>query len=259
MNKPKYYFIFVIVSVLQIIGGLFQTAGSLPLFTLYQNIKDGGIRIESDNVYIEKVMPLSPAAEAQLIVGDIIVSANGAIISNPNDFTDIVYKNKGKSIDVVIKRNGEFNQAQLIPRVDNPPNEGPTGVVISNSKFQKEPLYLLIPKTLFQDISWDLFTAQKNEIAGPIGISRILFQREYFRPLIFTWGVSLIVLAIGLIKLKKWAMYGIFILIFIDVVQMIVYFPSISQFNTSLLLSIVSFFVSILFVYYLYLQRKFFD
>jgi len=255
VNKPKFYFVIVIISILQIIGGVLQTAGSLPLFTLYQNMKGGGMRIESDRVYIEKVMPLSPAAEAQLIAGDVIVSANDTSVSKPNDFTDIVYKNRGKFVDIVINRNGELKQTQLMPRIDNPPNEGPTGVVISNSKFQKQPVYILIPKTLLQNISWGGLAVRKNEIAGPIGI---FLQKDYFRPFIFAMGAILIVLAIGLLKLKKWAMYGMFILTFIDLVQMIVYFPSISQFNTSLLISIVSFFVSILFVYYLYSQRNFF-
>lgn len=254
MTRLKYYFIIVIYSIFQIIGGIKQTAASLPILTLDQNIRNGGIRIKSDNVYIEKVMPLSPAAQAKLVAGDIIVNVNGTDISKSNVFTDIVYENRGKSVDIVINRNGEFKQIQLIPRVNNPPGEGPTGVAISNYKLQKEPLYLLIPKTLFQDISWDLFTVQKTKITNPI---EIFFQREYFHPLIFSMGIILIILSIGLIKLRKWAIYGIYILAFIDLVQVIVFITGRTQYDYSIS-SIFSFSLSILFILYLYSQRKFF-
>lgn len=257
MLKPKFYLIIIIFSILQIISGLFLIAGSLPLFTLYKNIQDGEMRVETDNLHIEKVMPLSPAAAANLTAGDMIISANGTNVSIPNDFTGIVNKNRGKVMEVVINRHGELKQFQLTPRIENPPNEGPTGIVISNFKFQKEPLIWLIPKTLFQNVSWDMFTAKTNSIAGPIGI---LFQKEYFRPLVFTGGVILIIVAIGLITLRKWAMYGMFILFFIDLVQTLYYIGKIQSSYpvSSIMLAIFGYLLSILFLLYLYSQRRFF-
>lgn len=257
VDKPNFYFVIVIFSILQIIGGFFQTAGSLPLFTLYQSIKAGGTRVESNKLYIDEVMPLSPAAKAQLNAGDIIVSANGTGIGTPDDFINIVNKNKGTFINLVINRNGESKQVKLMPRIDSPPNEGPSGLVVSNSIFQKEPIFTLISNTLLQNISWDSSMTNKSEEAGPIGIFQ---QKEFFKPLVLVMGIILIILAIGLIKLKKWALIGMFIVTFRDIVNIVIYYLSLSksQFNSSLLTSTILLLLSLLFVYYLYSQRKFF-
>jgi membrane-associated protease RseP (regulator of RpoE activity) len=264
MDKPKLYFIIVIFSILFVISGLVKTVRSLPLFSLYHNIKLGGMNIESDNVRvkIEGVMSFSPAEDAQLKVGDIIVNANNIDINKTNDFIDIVYKNRGKFVDIVLERNGEIKQIQLSPKLESLPGGGYAGVSISDSKlqFQKEPIYILIPKTLLQDISWNIFTIPNSEIVvGPIGIAAgVSLQKEYFRPFIFLLGMIQIILAIGLIKLKKWALYGMFILVFINLAQIIVYFSFAPSFGASLAMSVVGFSVLILFIYYIYTQRKLF-
>jgi len=257
VDKPKFYFVLVIFCVLQIIGGLLQIAGSLPLFTLYQGIKAGGTRVESNKLYIDEVMPLSPAAEAQLSAGDIIVSANGTNVTTPYDFINITNKNKGTFINLVINRNGESKEVKLMPRKEPPPGEGPSGLVISNSIFQKEPIFTLISKTMLQNISWKGSVAKKNEVVGPIGIFQ---QKELFKPLVLVMGIILIILAIGLMKLKKWALIGTFIVSFKDMIQIVVYYLSLPQpqFSSSLLTLSLTMLVEILFVYYLYSQRKFF-
>lgn len=261
IERPKLYFIIVIFSILFIIGGLVKTARSLPLFSLYQNIKAGGMYAESDNVYIDEVMPSSPADEAQLNAGDMIISSNGMDIRKASDFTDIVRKNGGKSLDIVLERNGEIKQVQLFPKVDSIRGGGYAGVATSNTKLLKEPLYKLIPKTVLQNISWNVFAAPvpENQLVGPVGITeRLSLQKDYFRPFNFALGMIFIILAIGLLKLRRWSLYGIYVLTFLNLPEMIIYFPSIAHAEYSFAFSIISFTISILFVYYLYSQRKFF-
>lgn len=260
MDKPKFYFIIIIFSIFFVVGGLVKIARSLPLYSLYQNIKLGGVYIGSDNVYVEEIIPLSPADNAQLKVGDMIVSVNGASISKTNDFIDLVYKNRGKSITVTIKRDGEFIYLQLSPKTESLPGGGYAGAAISNTKLQKEPLYVLIPRTVLQDISWNVFTVPDTEIVvGPAGLAKgIDLQKGFFRPFVFLLGIIQIILAIGLIKLKKLAIYGMFILALVDLVQIMVYFSFMPQLGASFAISVFSFFVLALFVYYLYSQRKFF-
>lgn len=155
LKRPRLYTLIVIISILQLGGGILQITGSLPLLTLYQNIKNG------------------------------------------------------------------------------------------------------VPLKLFENVSWDIFTLQKNEIEGPVGI---MMQVEYFYPLQLVLGIILVALAIGLIKLRKWALYGMIILTIIELIAWIGFLFS-AKYTFSpyfLTVSITTYSLSMLFALYLYSQKKFF-
>lgn len=58
-------------------------------------------------VRIAAVVNDTPAFEADVLVGDIVVSANGRSISRPEVFSDIISASAGQTIELVLIRNGQ--------------------------------------------------------------------------------------------------------------------------------------------------------
>jgi regulator of sigma E protease len=78
-------------------------------------------------VYVEGISPDSPAQEAGLLTGDIIMEINDQEMVTSNDVFQIVYDNLGQPITVVVEREGELITASMVPR-DPPPAEGAIGI-----------------------------------------------------------------------------------------------------------------------------------
>ncbi len=75
----------------------------------------------------------SPAAEAGLQEGDIVLALNGEPIKLVNDFIERTQSLKGTEVALTIDRDGEQLALTLVPRVDPPPGEGAMGVAINGS------------------------------------------------------------------------------------------------------------------------------
>lgn len=229
--------------------------GSLPLNTLYGGLNNGGLSVPSDEVHIEKVMPGSPAETAGILPGDIIVKAGGIEIHENDSLNGITNSNRGNNIDIEILRNGEFKTVQLTPRLENPPGEGATGIVISNYKFQKTSALETIYKATIGNISWEWYSSAGSKIAGPIGI---IMEPEYFHLPIFIESMVLIILSVGIIMLKKWSIYLAYALTALGFIQLGLAVPH-SNFNFNAWIGLLLCFVlTVIWVYYLYSQRKHF-
>jgi regulator of sigma E protease len=89
--------------------------------------------ISHSNVYIASVVPGSPAEAAGWTAGDRIVEVAGVPIESSTDVGERAREFGGNPMSVVVERNGERVETSVVPRLNPPAGEGPTGVGISDS------------------------------------------------------------------------------------------------------------------------------
>ncbi len=79
--------------------------------------------VSDPRVHISQIAVPSPAKEAGLKVGDIILG-----FEKVSDFQEFVAAGKGKEIVLTLKREGETLEKKIVPRISPPEGEGPLGV-----------------------------------------------------------------------------------------------------------------------------------
>ncbi len=82
---------------------------------------------------IYNVMPNSPAQNAGLAEGDVILSINDRMVESLEDVTIYTSETLGEQTEVTIQRDGETIEVSLVPRVDPPEGEGAMGIAITTS------------------------------------------------------------------------------------------------------------------------------
>lgn len=85
-----------------------------------------------DQVQIVEVVPGSPAEQAGLLPGDLIIQVNETEIDGTTSIHNAIYDNLGKSTQITFLRDGESTIVTLVPRQDPPEGEGAIGIVMSN-------------------------------------------------------------------------------------------------------------------------------
>jgi regulator of sigma E protease len=110
-------------------GPLMNLITGVFLFTLIFN--QVGVP-DYSKVIISQVSENSPAEQAGLLPGDLIVAVNGTNITSTDMLVNIIQANKGSEIELVLQRGDEIVVTQAIPRVDPPPNEGSLGIAMTN-------------------------------------------------------------------------------------------------------------------------------
>jgi len=81
---------------------------------------------------IQAVIPGSPADIAGFKSKDIFVLVNGEKVNSVEQVIRITQANLGKSMNFVLKRDGQEISVQVTPRLDPPEGEGPLGVILTN-------------------------------------------------------------------------------------------------------------------------------
>ncbi len=89
--------------------------------------------VSRSNVYIASVVSGSPAETAGWEAGDRIVEVAGVPIESSTDVGQRAREFSGNPMSVVVERNGELVETSVVPRVNPPAGEGPTGVGIVDS------------------------------------------------------------------------------------------------------------------------------
>jgi regulator of sigma E protease len=89
--------------------------------------------ISRSNIYIASVVPGSPAEAAGWEAGDRIVEVAGVPVESSTDVGQRAREFSGNPLSVVVERNGELVETSVVPRVNPPAGEGPTGVGITDS------------------------------------------------------------------------------------------------------------------------------
>ncbi len=159
-----------------------------------------GVPTPTNKVFVERVLPNSPAYQAGLKEKDVITRIikppqEEYPIKSVSNLTELTKKFAGEKIIIVIDRKGKIIQTEIIPRKNPPQNEGPLGVVITSFVEKKYPLYQApfyglaeavnvtkqIIRELFRTV-FKLVTFQKPkiEVTGPIGIARYTNQAVRF-------------------------------------------------------------------------------
>ncbi|MFP3855317.1 MAG: M50 family metallopeptidase [Anaerolineales bacterium] len=87
---------------------------------------------DPSRVMITDIAANSPASEAGLAAGDIILQVEDVQIDGFQALQEIVGENLGEPTELTIARDGETLQLELVPRPDPPPNEGAIGILLGN-------------------------------------------------------------------------------------------------------------------------------
>ena len=152
-----------------------------------------GIPTKTDEVKIVEVLDDSPAKGAGIENGDVVVFVAGAgEIKTAQKFIEIVSQRDGEKISLTIRRGEERLDKEVVPRKEPPEDQGPLGVVISDTEMKFYPLWLMpfyagwygIKEALgwavmvvlgVKMMIWELITrgALPKGIAGPVGILQI--------------------------------------------------------------------------------------
>lgn len=85
-----------------------------------------------DQVQIVEVVSGSPAEQAGLLPGDLIIQVNETEIDGTTSIHNAIYDNLGKTTQITFLRDGESTTVTLVPRQDPPEGEGAIGIVMSN-------------------------------------------------------------------------------------------------------------------------------
>jgi len=133
----------------------------------------------------------APAAVAGLQAGDVIYEIDGRDARNVSETSRYIRLNVGNTIDIRVRRDGEFVTIPVTARWSPPEGQGPTGISIASSVLAPDgrpftetealPPWKSIPQGFRQ--TWDTMILARNEIlgwfrgsatpqfAGPIGIA----------------------------------------------------------------------------------------
>ena len=96
-----------------------------------------------NEVLINGIAQNSPASEAGLKVGDIIVKVNDQEIDSTDKLHDIVYANLGKEVTFVAQRDGQLLEIKLTPRANPPKDEGAIGIIMGTPTIPLSPFAAL--------------------------------------------------------------------------------------------------------------------
>lgn len=153
---------------------------------------DDSQKVVNAKVHIARIMPDSPAKQADLMAGDIIIGFVKA-----NDFQEFISQNKGEEIILNISRNNETLEKKITPRVSPPEGEGPLGIGLVRTGIIKYSWYEAPMQGIFTtyDLTANVLKGWifglksalgiakppeglKVELMGPLGIFDLL--GEYF-------------------------------------------------------------------------------
>jgi regulator of sigma E protease len=85
-----------------------------------------------DQVQVIEVVPGSPAEQAGLLPGDLIMQVNETEIDGTESIHNAIYDNLGETTQITYLRDGQTETVVLVPRPDPPEGEGAIGIVMSN-------------------------------------------------------------------------------------------------------------------------------
>lgn len=86
--------------------------------------------IPAARVIIDEIAQGSPAAEANMQVGDIIVAVNGEPVESTSDVSLYIQQTLGEPTEILLEREGQPITVSLVPRVDPPAGQGAMGIMI---------------------------------------------------------------------------------------------------------------------------------
>lgn len=87
---------------------------------------------EYDRVMIADIAENSPAHEAGLLPGDVILQIEGTAVKSTTDLQEVVQSSLGRPVEITYQRDGEVQRVVLTPRPNPPEGEGAIGILMQN-------------------------------------------------------------------------------------------------------------------------------
>lgn len=168
----------------------------------------------TDRPIVQQFMEDSAAEEAGLQVGDEIVNINGERIHLYREVSLISALNKGQTMDIVVKRNGEKQEITLVPKYSEEDGRYYIGLVGAGEYMKCNPVQVFQygwyevkywVKATYKSLLMLLQgQATKDDVSGPIGIAQFVGDTyEEVKPygissVIFTMMNIVILLSVNL-------------------------------------------------------------
>lgn len=138
--------------------------------------------IATDNVMISGVASGSPAEEADLRVGDIVVSMNGISIKSPEELIALTQEHLGEEVTLSIKRSSENLEVTLTPRLNPPPGEGAIGIGITPAVSKITRKYYPFGEAVWSSLK-ETFSIIGLTFSVPVLLLRGMIPAELVRPI----------------------------------------------------------------------------
>lgn len=100
----------------------------------------GWPEVVKSDIVVSQVLPGSPAAQAGLQAGDVIVAISGQPVTGTTQLRKLTDANLGKATTLTIRRGNSDRSVTLTPRVQWPADQGPIGIAIENRPTQIDPV-----------------------------------------------------------------------------------------------------------------------
>ncbi len=135
-------------------------------------------------VKIVGVAPASPAAEAGIQPGDVIVYLANQRIVSTRQLQGVVAKYLGREVSVTIERDGQRIETQIRPRLNPPPGQGWLGVEIIDERAvvrYSPPAAVIeglkrtgmVVVAIVTGVAQILRGTMRADVAGPLGIAQV--------------------------------------------------------------------------------------
>ena len=106
-----------------IAGPLMNLITAVIVFSIIINQMGGIMAVSNDNadlqsILVTEVVPNSPAEQAGLQMGDVLVKANGQPLNNENSLGTVVSKNADLPVSFIVNRDGQEFELTITPRMN---------------------------------------------------------------------------------------------------------------------------------------------
>lgn len=144
-------------------------------------------------VQVYRVMPGSPAQQAGLREGDVILQVDRQAIKKSTDLRDVTMQHLGQPLAIMVNRDGQDMTISVTPRTNWPPDEGPMGLGLWDRTTRVEPISYPLPQSLWMGaqrtaeavgltfyvpilLMKGMIPAELARPVGPVGIYQITSQ-----------------------------------------------------------------------------------
>ncbi len=132
-------------------------------------------------VVIDEIVPNSPAAGAEMQVGDVILAINEQPVEEVEDVSTYIQASLGQPTTFTVRRDGETVALSAVPRANPPQGEGSLGILVGGIPKAGELLRYPLGKSLNYGTRYVLLMGQMT-LSAPIMVIRGLIPLEMARP-----------------------------------------------------------------------------
>lgn len=156
---------------------------------------------DSSKVLIASVVADTPASQAGIQTGDLILKVNGQPVSSMDNMSALIKADVGQPTTITYQRGGQTQELSVVPRANPPAGQGPLGVQLTNPlvpisltqavpmSFQVTGRYISALLALPGQMIRGQLTPDQSRVVGPFGMFS-MFSQERNRDLQIAAGGS---------------------------------------------------------------------